>query len=256
MNLNGATKATTDRTVGETTALWDDMLRAEVVAGKREVLQRFFKTGPGEYGEGDVFLGVTVPAVRKVSRIMADAPFSIIGAMLESPAHEHRLSALLVLVEQYRRARRTPQTRRVIVDFYLTHTSSINNWDLVDLSAPKIIGEFVSETGDHDLLHRLSHSADLWEQRIAIVATWTLLRDGEPRPTLEIAARYLPHTHDLIHKATGWMLREMGKRVDQRLLTDFLDNNAPKMPRTMLRYAIEKLPAPLRHHYLTIPRQP
>ncbi|MBD5265583.1 MAG: DNA alkylation repair protein [Bacteroides sp.] len=241
--------------MNETTELWQEMLRAEIVPGKREVLQRFFKTGPGEYGEGDIFLGITVPSVRKVSRLMSEVPFESIAEMLASGIHEHRLSALLVLVEQFRRARRNPETRRAIVDFYLAHTSAVNNWDLVDLSAPKILGEFVSSTAEVSLLHRLSNSTDLWEQRIAIVATWTLLRDGEPRPTLEISARYLTHTHDLIHKATGWMLREMGKRVDQRLLTDFLDINAPKMPRTMLGYAIEKLPAPLRHHYLTIPRQ-
>ena len=241
--------------MNETTELWQEMLRAEIVPGKREVLQRFFKTGPGEYGEGDIFLGITVPSVRKVSRLMSEVPFESIAEMLASGIHEHRLSALLVLVEQFRRARRNPETRRAIVDFYLAHTSAVNNWDLVDLSAPKILGEFVSSTAEVSLLHRLSNSTDLWEQRIAIVATWTLLRDGKPRPTLEISTRYLTHTHDLIHKATGWMLREMGKRVDQRLLTDFLDINAPKMPRTMLRYAIEKLPAPLRHHYLTIPRQ-
>lgn len=234
---------------------WTDMLADEIIPGKRKILMRFFKTGPGEYGEGDEFLGITVPAVRKVSKIIAEAPMEATGKMLGSVYHEHRLSALLVLAEQYRRAKNDLSAKQKIVDLYLANTRSINNWDLVDLSAPKIIGEYVFETGRHDILYGLSRSSDLWEQRIAIVSTLTLLRHGLTGPTVDISRAYLGHTHDLIHKATGWMLREMGKRVGEKHLTDFLDRYTPQMPRTMLRYAIEKLSGPQRLHYLHLPRQ-
>lgn len=230
---------------------WKEALASDIIPGKREILQRFFKTGPGQYGEGDIFLGNTVPAVRKISRLMADASFESIAAMLRSPVHDHRLSALLVLVERYRKARKADESkRREIVDFYLANTRGINNWDLVDLSAPKIIGEYICESGRTDILDRLSRSSDLWEQRIAIVSTWTLLKNNITAPTIAISRRYLNHPHDLIHKATGWMLREMGKRGHEDQLYEFLDTHAAEMPRTMLRYAIEKLDAPLRKYYL------
>lgn len=232
---------------------WKEALASDIIPGKREILQRFFKTGPGQYGEGDIFLGNTVPAIRKISRLMAYAPFEAIDTMLASPVHDHRLSALLVLVERYRRARKAEEThRREIVDFYLAHTRGINNWDLVDLTAPKIIGEYICESGQTDILDRLSRSSDLWEQRIAIVSTWTLLKNNITAPTIAISRRYLNHPHDLIHKATGWMLREMGKRGHEDQLYEFLDLHAAGMPRTMLRYAIEKLDGPLRKHYLEL----
>lgn len=233
---------------------WTDMLSAEIVPGKREVLMRFFKTAPGEYGEGDQFLGITVPSVRKVSKLMTEAPLEAISIMLESEIHEHRLSALLVLVERYRRAKKNNELKKQIADFYLSNTPSINNWDLVDLSAPKIIGNYVYETGNYEILYRLSRSSDLWEQRIAIVSTYTLLCNGITEPTISISQSYLTHKHDLIHKATGWMLREMGKRTDESLLTKFLDAHTRNMPRTMLRYAIEKLSPELRQYYLHLPR--
>lgn len=230
---------------------WKEALASDIIPGKREILQRFFKTGPGQYGEGDIFLGNTVPAIRKISRLMADAPFEAIDTMLASPVHDHRLSALLVLVERYRKARKADESkRREIADFYLANTRGINNWDLVDLSAPKIIGEYICESGRTDILDRLSRSSDLWEQRIAIVSTWTLLKNNITAPTIAISRRYLNHPHDLIHKATGWMLREMGKRGHEDQLYEFLDTHAAEMPRTMLRYAIEKLDAPLRKYYL------
>ena len=248
---------------------WQSMLADEVVEGKREILQRFFKTAPGEYGEGDVFLGVTVPCNRKVSRLMADAPAEAVEAMLDSDIHEHRLSALLVLVEQYKRAAKSMKSKlrkgvdasderhtcRRIIDFYLAHATRCNNWDLVDLSAPGLLGEYVAETGQVEILYDLSRSTNLWEQRIAIVSTFTLLKRGIYAPTIKIAADYLTHPHDLIQKATGWMLREMGKRVSVDFLTDFLDIHASRMPRTMLRYAIEKLPPGLRELYMSIPRE-
>lgn len=231
---------------------WKAALEAEIIPGKREILQRFFKTGPGEYGEGDIFLGLTVPSVRKVAKLISDAPADDIAVMLASPVHEYRLSALLILVENYRRNRKNPVAARKIVDFYLSHTAGINNWDLVDLSAPKILGEYVCASGDEKILHHLSRSENMWEQRIAIVSTWTLLKNGITAPTMEISERYLSHSHDLIHKATGWMLREMGKRGFENLLKDFLDRHAKNMPRTMLRYSLEKLPAPIRKHYMEL----
>lgn len=232
--------------------VWKDLLEQEIVAGKREILQRFFKTGPGEYAEGDVFIGVPVPPVRKVAKMMAGADFPTIARMLDSEVHEHRLSGLLVLVEQYRKARREPVRRREIAEFYLAHTGAINNWDLVDLSAPKIIGEFVAETGDDAILYRLSESANLWERRIAIVATFGLLNAGRTEVTVELARRYLTHGHDLIHKASGWMLREMGKRAGEKYLLEFLDRYAAVMPRTMLRYSLEKLSADQRKYYMSM----
>ncbi|MBD5345513.1 MAG: DNA alkylation repair protein [Bacteroides sp.] len=249
--------------------IWQDMLADEVIEGKREVLQRFFKTAPGEYGEGDVFIGVPVPGVRKVSRLMVDVPLGAVEAMLASEIHEHRLSALLVLVERYKHACKerkrkarsgadvSPYSDEIkdIVDFYLANARRCNNWDLVDLSAPKLLGDYVGESGRTDILFDLSRSANLWEQRIAIVATYSLLGRGIAGPTIEIATSYLTHPHDLIQKATGWMLREMGKKVGVEVLTDFLDRHAARMPRTMLRYSIEKLPADVRRHYMSIPRE-
>lgn len=233
--------------------IWKEMLAREVIPGKREVLQRFFKTGPGEYAEGDIFIGVTVPAVRKVSKLMVDADWDTIGRMLGSEVHEHRLSAFLVLVELYRRARREPVVRRKeIAMFYMGHISAADNWDLVDLTAPKIIGEYIRETGETEILYRLSGSTDLWEQRVAIVSTFALLRAGRKDVTVEIARRYLGHTHDLIHKASGWMLREMGKRVGEDALLAFLDEYAAVMPRTMLRYSIEKLDTTQRRYYMSL----
>ncbi len=215
-------------------------------------LSRFFKTGPGEYGEGDCFLGLTVPKVRAVSKIFSDASMSDVGSMLSSRWHECRLSGFLVLVEKFRKARRQPEERRRIVELYLAHADSANNWDLVDLSAPKILGEWLVDNPDGELLDRLSRSESLWRQRIAIVSTWTIIRSGRYDETLRLAESFLDHSHDLIHKATGWMLREVGKR-DADVLTGFLDRHAQDMPRTALRYAIEKLPPDRRRYYLTLP---
>lgn len=220
---------------------------------KAAVLSRFFKTGKGEYGEGDIFIGVTVPKVREVSREFVGAPYDIVEEMLYSPVHEHRLGALLTLVEEFKKARRQPERRRAIVEFYLSHATQANNWDLVDLSAPKILGEWLAYNPDSALLDRLSMSPSLWQQRIAIVATLTLIRRGEFADTLRLAERYLTHRHQLMHKATGWMLREIGKKHERTLL-DFLDRHATEMPRTALRYAIERLTPDMRRHYMSLPR--
>jgi len=221
---------------------------------KASVLQRFFKTGKGEYGEGDIFIGITVPKIRNVAKSNISIPTESVSELLASEIHEMRLCGLLILAEQYRLARKQPEACRNIVDFYLKHTNRINNWDLVDLSAPNILGTWVADTGETDILHRLSLSADMWEQRISVVATLTLIRANDYSTTLTICRHLLQHPHQLIHKATGWMLREVGKR-DLNTLTKFLDSHATDMPRTALRYAIERFPEPLRQHYLHIKKK-
>lgn len=232
-----------------------DRWRLELTQNARQekikILSSFFKTGKGGYGEGDEFIGLSVPANRAISRQYHDMPEDCISSMLKSEIHEFRLAALLALTERYRRSRKDESAQKAIAEFYLAHTRWINNWDLVDLSAPSILGEYVAATGDDAILYRLSHSASMWEQRIAIVATLTLIRKGQFDTTMALAEAYLTHSHDLIHKATGWMLREVGKRDENRLRT-FLDTHTTHMPRTALRYAIEKLDADSRKHYMTL----
>jgi 3-methyladenine DNA glycosylase AlkD len=206
---------------------------------------RFFKTGPGQYGEGDRFLGLTVPEMRRVVREFRELPLAGAEALLASPWHEERLVALMILVEQYRR---TPAARAAIYRLYLGRTDRINNWDLVDVSAAHVVGAHLAERSRKPL-YRLARSASLWERRIAIVATQHFIRRNEFADTLAIARLLLRDRHDLTHKATGWMLREVGKR-DEAALRAFLDEHAAAMPRTMLRYAIERFPPPLRRHYL------
>lgn len=211
------------------------------------VLRRFFKTGPGEYGEGDVFLGLTVPDVRRLVKDRArKATREDARALLASKFHEERLAALLLLVELYRRGD-APERER-IYRFYLGHTKRINNWDLVDLSAPSIVGGWLWGR-DRRILDRLARSKSLWERRIAIVSTARFIREGDLAPTLRLAAALLRDPHDLIHKAAGWMLREAGKR-DLPALERFLARHAATMPRTMLRYAIERLPERRRRAWL------
>lgn len=232
---------------------WREAFEILASSEKAAILSRFFKTGKGEYGEGDLFLGIPVPEVRAVSRRFAAAEFSDVQKMLMSPYHEHRLSALLVLVEKFARNRRSPTARKEVVDFYLVNATRANNWDLVDLSAPKILGEWMIENPSPALLDKLSESNSLWEQRIAIVSTLTLIRAMRFADTLRLAKRFLSHSHPLMHKATGWMLREVGKR-DMTTLREFLDEHAARMPRTALRYAIEKMDAEERKAYMAIPR--
>lgn len=227
-------------------------------ADKAKVLARFFQTGPGQYGEGDRFIGVTVPKVRDVAREFSSATFEDIHRLLQSEIHEARLCALLILVEQYRHARRDAARRSEIVRFFLDHATQANNWDLVDLSCPKILGQWLAQPdinpgADPEILFTLARSGNLWLERIAIVSTMPLIAAGRFDITLTLAGQYLSHPHPLIHKATGWMLREAGKRHLPTLLS-FLDAHAPAMPRTALRYAIEKLHPELRRHYLTLPR--
>lgn len=212
-------------------------LRACSREDKKKILPRFFKTGKGEYGEGDMFLGVVVPETRKVALRHRDAAFVVVEALLESEWHECRLCALLILVERFKRTLSKAQ----IVDFYLKHTSGINNWDLVDLSAPYILGSYLVTESDRSVLHDLSLSSNMWEQRIAVVSTLMLIRHGQFDDIMKLAESFLGTKHDLMQKATGWMLREVGKRDEARLVT-FLETYKSLMPRTMLRYSIEKFP--------------
>lgn len=208
---------------------------------------RFFKTGPGDYGEGDRFLGLQVPQLRGVAREFRSLSLDDIRSLLASPWHEERLLALVILVDQFERG--DEGQRKTIYALYMASTDRINNWDLVDASAPQIVGGFL-ERRSRAPLYRLAKSRSIWERRVAIIATQHFIRLGEFDDTLAIAAALLEDRHDLIHKAAGWMLREVGKRDRARLET-FLRKNVTRMPRTMLRYAIERFPAGLRRRYLS-----
>lgn len=210
------------------------------------VLQRFFKTGPGQYGEGDVFLGVRVPASRRLAREADDLSEQDVVSLLRSQFHEERLLALLMLVRRFERG--SVEQQRRIFELYLAETRWINNWDLVDLSAPNIVGAWLLDR-PRGLLRKLVKSASLWERRIAILATFTFIRAGSYDDTLVLCRMLLKDPHDLMHKACGWMLREVGKR-DRATLDAFLEQHADVMPRTQLRYAIEKHPAKERRAWL------
>ena len=227
---------------------WRRQLLVLANAEKAAHLSRFFKTGKGEYAEGDVMLGITVPSNRLVSKQYLTLPVGEIVEMLHSPEHEFRLSALIALVEKYRRE---PTARDEIVQCYIGNLEYINNWDLVDLSAPGILGRHQLDHPTLPLLEPLSHRQLLWARRIAIVSTLTLIRNGHFDLTLRFAEQYLSADEDLIHKATGWMLREVGKRSEPTLLA-FLNANAAAMPRTALRYAIERLQPELRRQYMAM----
>lgn len=210
----------------------------------------FFKTKKGEYGYGDKFLGLTVPQVRTiVKKYQKIITLSDTISLLQNPYHECRLAALLILVYQYSHG--DDRTQKLIFNLYLAHTKFINNWDLVDLSAHHIIGAYCYEQKDSSILYSLSKSQDLWEKRISIVSTAFYIKSKDFTPTLTISKTLLNDPHDLIHKAVGWMLREVGKR-DQKTLTNFLDKYVLDLPRTALRYSIERLPEPLRLHYLKL----
>jgi 3-methyladenine DNA glycosylase AlkD len=221
-------------------------LRALANPEDARFLQRFFKTGPGQYGAGDRFLGIRVPALRRVARELRGLPLDQIEVLLHDPWHEARLLALVLLGDAYTRG--SPVERETIFRAYLRNTHWINNWDLVDVSAGPIVGAHLA-TRSRRLLDRLARSRSLWERRIAIIATQAFIRNGGFDDTLRIAERLMHDSHDLIHKAVGWMLREVGNR-DRRRLEGFLDAHAHEMPRTMLRYAIEKLPPADRRRFM------
>ncbi|MET0843701.1 MAG: DNA alkylation repair protein [Mycetocola sp.] len=231
-----------------------DALAAVASAERAVGSARFFKTGPGEYGEGDVFLGVTVPDTRRVVKRFVDLPLAEIDALLDSPVHEHRLAALLILVAQFERASasrtRNESVRRELAAFYLAavRRGRVNNWDLVDSSAPTVLGGYLLDR-PRDVLFELASSAVLWQRRVAILATFGFINAGDASTTLELAERLLDDRADLMQKAVGWMLREVGKRVGRAVLTSFLDVHAASIGRTALSYATEHLPAEERARY-------
>jgi 3-methyladenine DNA glycosylase AlkD len=221
-------------------------LRTMADPEKAKVLQRFFKTGPGEYGEGDVFLGIRVPVLRKLAKENADLDQMTLRDLLRSSIHEERMLSLLILIQKY--VRGTDQDREKLYGFYLANTSFINNWDLVDVSAEHVVGHFLTK-GSKRPLYQLAKSSSLWERRIAMLATFQFIRQNEFGATLKIAAILLSDKEDLIQKAVGWMLREVGKR-NLEVEEHFLKERYRKMPRTMLRYAIERFPEEKRKKYL------
>lgn len=213
---------------------------------KAKIYQRFFKTGKGEHGEGDKFLGLTVPDQRKISKKYQNLSLNDLQKLLNTKIHEYRLTALLILILKYNKAEE--KKKKKIVDFYLRNTRNINNWDLVDSSADKILGNYLLNK-DKRILSKLARSKNLWEKRIAMLASFEFIKNNEFKEALKLAKILVNDEHDLIHKAVGWMLREIGKR-DQKIEERFLKMHYQTMPRTMLRYAIERFDRKKRNFYL------
>jgi 3-methyladenine DNA glycosylase AlkD len=212
---------------------------------KAKHLPIFFQTQPGGYGEGDRFLGVRVPNIRKIARRFPNLSLEALAELLDSPYHEVRLCALIILVSRYRKS----ADKAPCIHFYLEHLSGVNNWDLVDASCYHLLGDYLLEQGDRSILYRLAESGHLWKRRIAIVTTLAFIRSGQIDDTFAIAEILLQDSHPLIHKAVGWMLREAGKKDPKKLLV-FLNRHAADMPRTMLRYAMEKMDRSVREDYM------
>ncbi len=239
-------------------------LRRAADKKKASILARFFKTSKGDYGEGDVFLGVVVPQQRKIAAKFAELSLKEIEKLLKSKIHEERLTGLIILVNQYKKSLKVdnPEVEQThygtrfkslqdeIFSFYVQNISSVNNWDLVDLSCCDIVGEHLIHQ-KRDILYQFAKSRNMWKRRIAVVSTRAFIRKNDFNDTLRIAEILLNDKHDLIYKATGWMLREVGKK-DERVLRQFLDKNASKMPRVMLRYSIERLPKNIQVKYLNM----
>jgi len=216
------------------------------------VMQRFFKTGPGQYGEGDIFLGLSVPQQRVIARRYRDLPAGEVEKLLRQPYHEYRLTALIIWTLQAQRVGEAG--RQAILDHYLKNRTWINNWDLVDVTCPEIVGHFLLKR-DRSLLDELAAEDHLWSQRIAIVSTLAFIRKNQFGDTFRIAEKLLGHRHDLIHKAIGWMLREVGKRSPDAL-EEFLHDHIERLPRTALRYAIERFEPARRQYYLGLGKAP
>jgi 3-methyladenine DNA glycosylase AlkD len=230
----------------------ESALREVATPDRAQSGQWFFKTGPGEYGEGDQFLGVTVPQQRKIARqFYKTMSLEAMEQMLKSPWHEERLTALFMFVLTYEKGDKPKKD--LVASMYLANTKRVNNWDLVDSSAHKILGPWLEDSPyKMKTLKKLAQSENLWERRIAMLSTFYYIQKGSPAEALQIIEILKHDNHDLIQKAVGWMLRELGKQVDQEILTNFLDANAAVLPRTALRYAIERLPEHTRKHYLAI----
>jgi len=215
---------------------------------KAKIFSGFFKTGKGQYGEGDIFLGITVPMIRSIAKKYSDLSLSENALLLSSPIHEKRLLGLLILTHHFQKG--DVITKKTIYDFYISHTKYINNWDLVDLTADKIVGEYLKDK-DRSMLYTLANSSNLWEKRISIIATFAFIKDLQEYDDTFIIADILQYdTHDLLHKAVGWMLREVGKRISQEVEETYLVSRYKTMPRTMLRYAIERFSPEKRQAYL------
>lgn len=214
---------------------------------KAAILSRFFKTGPGQYGEGDVFLGITVPKIRKTAKLYKDLILPEIKKLLRSKYHEERMAALFMLLTQYKKG--GEHLKNKIFRLYLANTRHINSWDLIDLTTEHIVGKYLKDK-PKDLLYELASSKNLWKKRIAMLSTFTYIKEGDCTETLKIAKMLMNDDHDLIHKAVGWMLREVGKRCSTEKEEAFLKKHYKNMPRTMLRYAIERFPEAKRLKYL------
>jgi 3-methyladenine DNA glycosylase AlkD len=228
-------------------------LKAQAEPAKAIGQAVFFKTAAGEYAEGDVFLGVTTPALRTLARAYEGLSLRDLDVLLRSRFHEERSLALFILVRKYERG--DAEARRACFDFYLGHLAYVNNWDLVDLSAAPVVGAYVLATYDRRTLPRLAKSKVLWERRVAMVASFAFIRAGDAKTPFAIAESLLKDRHDLIHKAVGWMLREVGKRIGEDTLRGFLEVHAGAMPRTSLRYAIERFAPAERARWLAVPRR-
>jgi len=226
-------------------------LKALAKPTKAVILSRFFKTGKGEYAEGDKFLGVVVPDIRLIAKKYVGLSLSGVEKLIHSPWHEIRLTGLIILTYQYPKS--SPAQQKKIYKLYIKSLKYINNWDLVDLTADRIVGQYLRDK-DKEVLFTLSQSPNLWKRRVSIMATFCYIKQGDPTLTYKLALNLLHDPHDLIHKAVGWMLRETGKRCSKQGLVSFLNKHSKDMPRTMLRYAIEHFPKQERMGYLTKPR--
>jgi 3-methyladenine DNA glycosylase AlkD len=221
-------------------------------AGHADDMGRFFKAFPGGYGEGDKFLGITVPVIRRVAKEYRGATISEINSLLDSPWHEVRLVGGIIMAEQYKRAKKDEPLRQALYDLYLRRTDAMNNWDLVDLSCRDVVGQYLLDHPDQrGTLQKLAKSSNIWERRIAMVSTWQLIRMKQLDETFQIATILLGDKHDLIHKAVGWMLREAGKKDEPRL-TQYLTDHIRQLPRTSLRYAIERLSPDERAYFMKL----
>ncbi|MDE6183035.1 MAG: DNA alkylation repair protein [Rikenellaceae bacterium] len=226
-----------------------EMLAQFANEDKAQILRGFFKTGKGQYGEGDIFIGVTMPQIREVVKVCHDKiEHDELAALALSPIHEHRMTALLMMVRIFEKSRRDTATQQSMVTLYTDCMDGINNWDLVDLSAPKLLAPWL-RSRDRSMLYELSESGNLWRERIALVTCLGFIREGDFNDILRLAERHLGHTHDLIHKAIGWMLREVGKK-DESVMTRFLQEHYHRLPRTSLRYAIERMEPQRRKRWL------
>lgn len=211
-------------------------------------VKRFFKTGAGQYGEGDVFIGLTVPEIREIAVQNFETEFNEVQKLLDSRVHEHRLCGFLILVRKFEKTKNNNELNK-IVDFYVNNIERADNWDLVDLSAGKILGRYLAKKEDRSILYELAGSENLWRKRVSIVANWDLIKNGQLDDIYKISLIHFDHHHDLIHKAVGWMLREAGKKDTERLRL-FLKLHYSKIPRTALRYAIERFPEEERKEFL------